>query len=535
MRIAVRLGAAALLPVLCAGGCTAAERAPATASVRFAIAADPQSLDPLFAHPDANSVEQQLARLAFEPFIDIDERGRAIPVLLDRIPTLANGGIADGGRTITYHLRAGVRWQDGVPVTASDAVWTLRAIVDPRNPVRSRAGYDRVARAVALDARTVRVTLKAPWAPAVATLFSYGTAPQFVLPAHLLAREPNLARSGFAAHPVGDGPYRFVSWSRGERLVYEANTGYWRGAPPSPRIDVRIVPDPGTNFTLLESGGLDWNLTSPVQRAALNSAFAFRTVPLALVAGIAINTAHPPLDDARVRRALAASIDRDAISRKITFGRYPPIDTAQPLGSWARDPSVREPAFDARAADQLLDAAGWKRGRGGVRMKNGRPLALTYVQFPESGTGVRVATFVQSELAARGIAVTIKSLSNVQLFLPKSQGGVLANGRFDLAYVPWPMGADPDDAFLLSCAGSANVMRWCDDRVEALERQAVAAPARAERKRIYAAIERRVAAEVPIVFLFDPSYSYAYRPALRGFRPNAFNPTWDAYRWRIAR
>ena len=62
MRIAVRLGAAALLPVLCAGGCTAAERAPATASVRFAIAADPQSLDPLFAHPDANSVEQQLAR-----------------------------------------------------------------------------------------------------------------------------------------------------------------------------------------------------------------------------------------------------------------------------------------------------------------------------------------------------------------------------------------------------------------------------------------------------------------------------------------
>ena len=151
--------------------------------------------------------------------------------------------------------------------------------------------------------------------------------------------------------------------------------------------------------------------------------------PSALVAGIAINTAHAPLDDVRVRRALAASIDREAISRKITFGRYPVIDTAQPLGSWARDPSVREPAFDARAADQLLDAAGWKRARAGMRIKNGRPLALTYVQFPESGTGVRVATFVQSELAARGIAVTIKSLSNVQLFLPKSQGGVLANGR----------------------------------------------------------------------------------------------------------
>jgi peptide/nickel transport system substrate-binding protein len=131
--------------------------------------------------------------------------------------------------------------------------------------------------------------------------------------------------------------------------------------------------------------------------------------------------------------------------------------------------------------------------------------------------------------------VTIKSLSNAQLFLPKSQGGTLANGRFDLAYVPWPMGADPDDAFLLSCAGSANVMRWCDRGVDALERQAVAALTLAARKRIYAAIERRVAAQVPIVFLFDPSYSYAYRPALRAFRPNAFNPTWDAYRWQLTR
>jgi peptide/nickel transport system substrate-binding protein len=537
MRIAVRLGAAALLPaMLCAGGCSFTDRAPAPTGVRFAIAADPQSLNPLFAHPDANSVEQQLARLAFEPFIDIDEHGRAIPVLLDRIPTIANGGITGGGRTITYHLRAGVRWQDGFPVTASDVVWTLRAIVDPRNPVRSRAGYDRVARAVALDERTVRVTLKEAWAPAVATLFSYGAAPQFVLPAHLLGRETNLERSGFASHPIGDGPYRFVSWSRGDRLIYAGNAGYWRGAPPAARIDVRIVPDPGTNFTLLESGGLEWNLVSPAQRAALGATrFNFRTVPLALVAGIAINTAHAPLDDARVRRALAASIDRVAISQKITFGRYPVIDTAQPLWSWARDPSVREPAFDPRAADGLLDAAGWKRGRGGVRMKNGRELALTYVQFPESGTGVRVATFVQSELAARGVAVTIKSLSNAQLFLPKSQGGTLANGRFDLAYVPWPMGADPDDAFLLSCAGSANVMRWCDRGVDALERQAVAALTLAARKRIYAAIERRVAAQVPIVFLFDPSYSYAYRPALRAFRPNAFNPTWDAYRWQLTR
>ena len=529
------LRALALLIVALAAAC-GRESAPADA-VRFALAADPQTLDPLFAHVDANSVEQQVARLAFEPFIDVDERGRPVPVLLDRVPTVENGGLSRDGRTIVYHLRRGVRWHDGVPVDAHDVVWTLHAIMDDRNPVRSRAGYDRVARAEALDPQTVRVTLKDAWAPAVATLFSYGTAPQYVLPAHLLEHEANLATSAFGAQPVGNGPYRFVSWTRGDRLVYEANPSYWRGAPRVPRIEVRVVPDPGTNFTLLRSGSLDWNLLSPAQRESLGTAppVAFRTVPLTLVAGIAINTSHAPLDDVRVRRAIAASIDRASISRKITFGRYPVVDTAQPLGSWARDPSVREPAFDPAAADRMLDAAGWRRGPGGARAKNGKPLALTYVQFPESQTGVRVATFVQSELAARGFAVAIKSLSNAQLFLPESQGGTLATGAFDLAYVPWPMGADPDDSALLSCAGAANSMRWCDPQVDALERRALTAPSRSERAHLYAQIERRVADAVPIVFLFNPSYSYAYRPALGGFFPNAFNPTWDAYRWTLAR
>ena len=133
-----RCAALALL-LAAAAACTRTGTAPpAATSVRFAIAADPQTLDPLFAHADANSVEQQLARLAFEPFIDIDARGRPVPVLLARIPTVANGDLSRDGRTIVYHLRPGVRWQDGVPVTAADVLFTLRAIVEPRNPIRSR-------------------------------------------------------------------------------------------------------------------------------------------------------------------------------------------------------------------------------------------------------------------------------------------------------------------------------------------------------------------------------------------------------------
>jgi ABC-type transport system substrate-binding protein len=166
-------------------------------------------------------------------------------------------------------------------------------------------------------------------------------------------------------------------------------------------------------------------------------------------------------------------------------------------------------------------------------MRAGRTLALTYVQFPETTTGVRVATLVQSELAARGIAVSIKSISNAQLFLPASQGGTLAGGAFDLAYVPWPMGADPDDSFLLACGAPANYMRWCDPAVDALERRAIATPDRPARAALYARIARRVAAAVPIVYLFNPVYVYAYQRRLRGFAPNAFVPTWNAASWHL--
>ena len=510
----------------------------AARTVAFAVSSDPATLDPLFAHADAGAVEQQLAHLVFEPFFDLDAAGKPVPELLERIPSPANGGVSADGRTILYHLRRGVVWSDGKPVTAADVLFTLRAILDPANPVASREGYDLIDDARALSPHTVRLHLRRPWAPAVATFFAYGTAPQYVLPEHVLAGQRPLATAAFAAAPtVGDGPFSFVSWKRGDRLEYRANPRYWRGKPRVDALSVRIVPDPGTNLTLLQAGDLDFNLLAPAQAAALagRPGIAFVAVPTALVAGIALNVSHPPLDDPRVRRALAESIDRDAISKKITLGRYPVADTDRPRFSWAYDSSIREPAYNPDRANADFDAAGWAWGPDGVRQQRGRRLALTYVQFPETSTGVRVATFVQAELRQRGVDVTVKSISNAQLFLPAAEGGTLATGKFDLAYVPWQMGADPDDRFLLGCsAAEKNYMRYCDPKVEALENRAVAEPAEPARRAAYAGIDRIVARDVPIVYLFNPSYVYAYRDRLRGFAPNGFMPTWNAYAWSLA-
>lgn len=501
--------------------------------VRFNLAGDPTSLNPLFAVQDAASVDQEVARLCFEPFFDIDPHGRRVPALLREIPTRANGGVSPDGRTITYHLRHGVRWQDGVEVTSRDVLFTLRAILDPRNPVRSRAGYDLIDRATAPDAHTVAFHLRRPWAPAVATFFSYGAVPEYVLPAHVLAKEGPLARAAFNATPICDGPYRLRSWRRGDRLVYEANLLYWRGAPRVKRLVARIVPDPGTNLTMLQSGSSDWNLIAPAQQPALAgiAGLSYAYAPLALIAGVAINLAHPPLNDVRVRRALAEAIDRAAISKKITLGRYPVIDSDQPFTSWAYDPAAKLPRYDPASAARLLDAAGWHRVGDGMRAKGGRRLTLDYVQFPESSTGVRAAIAIQRDLHAVGVDVQIKSVSNAQLFLPKSEGGLLATGNFDLAYVPWPMGADPDDGVLLSCDGPSNYMHYCNPRVDRLERAALSATDPQARKHDYDEIQRLVARDVPIIYLFDPTYIYAYRDRLHGFAPSGFSPTWNAWQW----
>jgi len=522
------------LAALMLAGCSTGATHRLPGSVRFDLASDPANLNPLFLHQDAASVEQQVARLSFEPFIDFDPAGREIPQLLLRVPSQKNGDLSPDGRTIVYRLRPHVRWSDGVPVTSADVLFTLRAILDPRNPVPSHEGYDLIDRAQARGPHVVVFHLKHAWAPAVDTFFSYGFRPQFVLPEHVLRVQAPLAQAAFNAAPtVGDGPYRFVAWRRGESMLYVANARYWRGAPRAQRLDIRIIPDPATNLVLLQSRELDWNLIAPLQQMTLRSTadIAYRYVPTGVVAGLTMNLSHAPLNDVRVRRAIAMSIDRAGISRKITLDRYPVTDAIQPRFSWAFDASVREPQYDPAGADKLLDAAGWRRGPDGMRGKNHNPLSLVYVQFKETATGVRVATAAQAMLRKRGIDVEMKTISNAQLFLPHT--GILASGNYDLAYVPFTMGSDPDDSSILRCGAPSNYMRYCNAKVDRLEAAALISPSRTERKALYAQIEHIVAADVPILYLFNANYIYAYRKELGGFYPNAFLPTWNAAGWRL--
>src|SRR5579863_9698929 len=312
-------------------GCTS-NRA-ASHAIAFNISEDPHTLNPLLAQSDD---EQQIAHLVFDLLVDVDVQGRLVPGLAKQVPTVENGGVSADGRAITYHLRSGVLWQDGAPFTSHDVWFTWRALMDPRNDVASTRGYDLISSVDTPDKLTVTVHLRRPWAPAVATFFSYGVHPAPILPAHLLEGRGPLRTSSFSEHPIGTGPYELVEWQRGDHLSYRANPHYYRGAPKTASIIVREVPDINTDLTMLRTGDIDWSLLSPAQRLGLGDAPGIRIVyaPFAGFGAIAFNCRRAPFDDFRMREAVAMSLDRQRMSRDITHGQYPVTDSDQPTFSW---------------------------------------------------------------------------------------------------------------------------------------------------------------------------------------------------------
>lgn len=518
-------------------GCTHVAMHPSQGLVRagdhvtFNISEDPHTLNPILAQSDD---ERQIAHLMFDLLLDVDRNGRQIPGLAREVPTQRNHGVSADGRTIVYHLRRGVRWQDGAPFTSRDVAFTWRAIMDPSNDIASTRGYDLIDSIAAPDPYTAIVHLRRGWAPAVATFFTYGVSPMPILPAHLFSGTA-LRESSFNTQPVGTGPYRLVQWDRATRLIFAANRAYFRGAPKTPTLVAEEVPDINTSMTLLRTRQLDWTLLSPAQRLALGATPDYRFVyaPFSGFGAIVFNCRRPPFADVRMRRAIAMAIDRRRLSAGITHGQYPVTDSDQPPFSWAYNPHASLPAYNPNAADAALDALGWRRASDGMRRRGGEQLSITFTTFPEGDTAVRTAEYVQQMLGQRGIAVSVKKITVAQFYLPRSAGGLLMSGSFDFAYIAWRTGEDPDDSDLTTCRGIANYAGYCNALVDALESGALGAHTQQQRRALYFRVQDILAQDVPYDYLYAPTYGFAARRNLRGFSPTPFSPTWNSWEWRI--
>ena len=435
-RFSARAGALAL--ALGVAGCTSGGNGAGGGSnaardvVRTAIGTDPPGLNPLVFD---NAQISYIAPLIHGYLLRTDGAGRLIPDLATAVPSRANGGISADGRTVTYRLRRGVRWHDGAPFDAKDVVFSFAAAMNPNNAVPDRTGFDRVAAVRAVDPYTVRVRLKEPFSPFVPSCFTLGANdPYPVLPAHLLAGKHDINRDAYNAAPVGLGPYKLASWDRGSRIVLAADPHYFRGAPAIPRFEIAIVPDPNTMATLWKTGALDYVIGRVQAGRTFLDSLRTRTGAQVVLKPhyefdfVLLNLARPPLDDVRVRRALALAIDRKRIMRDLDGELWLDADTDRLPGQFAFDASIVQPRYDPNEAARLLDAAGWRLQPDGTRRKNGRALALDFVATTESKTTGRFGLFAQQDLAKAGVRVELKSYSYNQIWASKADKGIFQNG-----------------------------------------------------------------------------------------------------------
>lgn len=471
----------------------------------------------------------------------VGAHGELVPELATEVPTLGNGGISADGLTITYHLRKGVRWHDGAQFDARDVLFSWRAVMNPKNNVLTRTGYDRIASMTSPDPYTVVVRLTSPYAPAVATYFGPSLAPMCILPAHILAGLPDINRAAYNSKPIGTGPFIVDRYESQTAIVLRANPHYWRGPPKLNEVDFLIVPDPNTRALMMKTGEADLYY-EPADNlvASLSTIPGVHSIDLSFNEFwyLAFNANHPPLDDVRVRRAIAMSVDRDYVIRAIANGLGSPAYSDQPSYSWAFDPNVRGPRFDPSAAAKLLDQAGWRLGPDGYRSKGGKRLSLAYVTSTGYGEGRRFAPVFQVEMKRVGIDAAVKMYPTSLLFAAKNDGGIMNNGKFDVAWTGWIGGVDPDDATLWACdqmpPNGFNVSEFCDPRIDAQERIALTSNDQDVRRRAYWRIGELLNEDVPAHFLFWTHIHDTMRDELQDYRPaptvTVFSNPWQ---WRI--
>lgn len=507
--------------------------------LRIAVPITPTNLNAIL---QSNQVESTLDGLIFSKLVTLDQRGNDVPDLASVVPTRQNGGISADGLTITYRLRHGVRWHDGAPFTSADVKFSWQQVMNPSNNVFSRTGYDVVASVDTPDPYTVILHMKRVFPPEIDTFFAESDTPYEILPSHLLSRDADLNRIPFDSAPIGTGPYEFVRWVRGQEIDLKANPTYFRGRPHIAKIDVFIIPDQNTMLTLMQSGSLDLALEVPglyLMHLRQNPNVVLNLPPSPAWQALIFNTSRGPLADVRVRRAVSYGIDRAAIIRDTGYGIGTMASADQTAFSWAYDPALKPVPYDPQKSRALLAAAGWKAASGGTRFKNGAALTLQLVYGRGSASTQSAMEEVQQQLREIGVEVSLKSVDYSLFYAPIQDGGVLTSGKYDIGYIAWIAGADPNDSAQWTCAaippGGANYSRFCSSQLDAEERVALSTFNRSERKRAYDRVQALLLDDAPAAFIADLPQRSAHVRALRNFEPNGVSEGWNAQDWELDR
>jgi peptide/nickel transport system substrate-binding protein len=490
---------------------------------------DLSTLNPFLATATPNG---PLSELTSGEFVRFDTAGNALPELITAIPTKANGGISADGRTITWHLRHGVRWSDGAPFDASDVVYTYRVVMDPNNNIPARSPWERLSSVTAPEKYTVVFHFKAPYALFLVDYFS-SLSPSCVLPKHILGPGTSINQAPFNALPVGIGPFRYTKFNRGDDVELEANPYYWRGHAKLQRIVYKMITDENVDFTQLQTGEIDlW--------ALINGALAQRVrmlpgkavvAPLGnFLSGVYFNVQHPAVSDPRVRRALRLATDRVAIVDKVALHNGVAQESLIP--STDRDYlDLPLAPYDPKAAAALLDAAGWKPGPNGMRSKNGVALTVDLAIPGGYAPSENAANLLLNDWGAIGVGVQIHVWPDSTFFAPLGEGGIIQGGKFDgvlFSNGRFPYATvDAEYTCTSFPPNGFNVDRYCNPRVDALNARYAQSFDSAERAKLAASVQKLLDDDAPGIVTYLRKFVSAYDNRLRGYNPSAYTAWGD--------
>lgn len=500
--------------------------------VHVAIGANPQSLS-LIGNTDVTS--SQIASVISDGLIGYDSVGRYVPLVARAWE------LTPDGRTLTLRLRDGVMWHDGERVTSRDVAYTVRKVREPatlsRAWVSAFANIDSVETpddlTVVAHYRTTYADFLEPWRVPL-------------IPEHAASKDENFLQGAFAHHPIGCGPFEFVSHDPGQTVVLAAFDRYWGGRPLLDRIVFKIVSAERTSYESLLLGQIDLLAVSPdLWRDSLTSPAAARLSRFVYYRLSAWKVdwnqdgSTPLFLDERVRRALLLALDRERFATSVAAGLgRPGVSSYPPETQWA-DPTVVALPFDPAESARLLDEAGWRiPAGGGLRRKNGLPFEFTLI-FPAGSQEIadRTAAWMQQSLAGIGVGMKVEKIAN-DVFQQRRKTHAFQAAMGSIVFDQTP---DRFDLYHSSAnQGGFNYGSFSDAEVDRLLEEGRTTIDPDARHAIYNRLQRRIHELQPIAFLFQFAQPVLHDRDLQGIVPSAvglyqFMPGPRAWHWSSAR
>lgn len=484
---------------------------------------DARRLNPVIANDHSSG---EINGLIFNGLVKYDKDIKLIGDLAERWE------VTNGGKTITFYLRKGVRWHDGVEFTAEDCLFTYQKFIDPAVATPYSSSYMDVLKAEAVSKHIFRVTYKEPFSPA---LESWGAG---MIPKHLLEGK-DINTDDFNRHPVGTGPFKIKEWLASQKLVLEANGDYFEGRPNIDQFIYRIIPDSSTIFQELLSGGVDYmESLTPLQylrkseTPRIKDNYRKFRFPANRYTYLGYNLLSPLFADIKVRQAIAYAIDRQSVIDGILLGLGRPCTGPFSDVSWAYNPRAKSYDYDPNLARRMLADAGWKDNNGdGVLEKDGRPFRFTIMTNQGNNERIRTAEIIQQNLKAVGIAVDIRVME-WQAFLEQ-----IDKRSFDAMILGWSMSRDPDlyDIWHSSKTkkGEYNFIGYKNAEVDRLLVEGRRIFDIHERKKIYYRIHEILAEEQPYAFLYVPDMTPIVHKRFKGIKVEPLGIDYNFIKWYV--